>query len=212
MTRKGITPDQVSYYWGNKTQAEIDTLITSQSGDLVEGDIVFNTTTKKQLLWDGSIMRTSSGGSGDLLATLEQRVNNAQSGIGSSGSNDGILTDHTIYPWILSGSGTITSGNKTPFTLQSIGGLINVEVGNSYVLQDAAATASGKQEIVRVASVTYGGSTGAETVVITPEDNYTNSYAANFTFGTSGGLLRIIAYNQTLLQYQLMLPIIKPFL
>lgn len=141
-----------------------------------------NTITTVQLLANAVDQLAASGGSGDILATLEQRVNNAQAGIGSSGSSDGLLEDRTVQPWSLPVSGTITAGAST-FTLTSTGNLINIPAKNTYYLRDAAATASGKYEPIQVNSVAYG----SGTVVITVSGTVAKSYAAGALFSNTTG-------------------------
>jgi hypothetical protein len=131
----------------------------------------------------GSALTGISSGSGDLLATLEQRVNNEQSNVGATGSNEGILKAHVKAPWALVISGTITAGANS-VTLTNTNGLINIEPNNSYMIQDAAATASGKQEIIKIASVD---NTTPAAPVITITGTFANSYAANAYVSPSTG-------------------------
>lgn len=131
---------------------------------------------------DGSNLTGIITGSGDTLAVLEQRVNNEQHGAGSDGSNDGVLASHVAQPWLLLISGTITAGAST-CTLVNAGNLINIEAKNSYVIQDADATASGKQEIIKINSVTYGSGTIATTL----DGTFSNSYASGAYVSGCGG-------------------------
>ena len=66
MAREGLREGQVSFYWGNKTQAEINAIPTS---DIREGDIVYNTNTKQLLYFqENKFIVTGT----DVLSTIDK--------------------------------------------------------------------------------------------------------------------------------------------
>lgn len=71
MTREGLRAGQVAFYWGNKTSVEISTLSISGSGDLLEGDTVFNTDTKVLMVYT-----TTFGGSFKSIYSQEDSGSN----------------------------------------------------------------------------------------------------------------------------------------
>jgi hypothetical protein len=123
--------------------------------------------------------------SGDTLAVLEQRVNNAQAGVGSAGSNEGILDAYTEQPWRLLVSGAITAGANSA-TLTNTGGLINIIPNRSYVIQDADATVNGKQETIFITAVN---NTTIASPGITINGTFQNSYAANAFVSETGSVI-----------------------
>jgi len=51
MTREGLRPEQVAFFWGPKTTVQITAI---SSGDLTAGDTVFDTDKKQMQGWDGT--------------------------------------------------------------------------------------------------------------------------------------------------------------
>jgi len=82
MAREGLRAGQVAFYWGKKTTAEINTLISS--GDLEDGDLVFNTDTNSQLIYANSMWKANSGSGGGGTGVELLAVSNAIEKMGGS--------------------------------------------------------------------------------------------------------------------------------
>lgn len=129
-----------------------------------------------------SIINARASGSADSLSIIEGVLSVEQAGITSLDSSSGLIDSHVGTPWSLVISGTISAGALS-FTCVNPQNLINIIPKRTYILRDAATTANGKREEIKVNSVTYG----AETITVNVSVAIINGYAASAVLSSTDG-------------------------
>jgi hypothetical protein len=100
MARKGITSDQVSYYFGNRTQLEIDNITTAYPGDQV-----FNTTTGKLQTYYLGVWENTGFSDAPVDGKVYGRKNTTWVEVSTSGDS---VTGDRIFEGDVTVDGTLT--------------------------------------------------------------------------------------------------------